>query len=180
MRILHIGKFYPPFHGGMENFLAALIESQVSSGHEVAALVHAHTPTGLSFPPYSSDVLPWIIRAPCYGRLLYAPISPAFPFWLARTLRDFCPDILHFHLPNTSAFWALASSRSWKVPWVIHWHSDVVASKIDHRLKLAYRFYRPFEQAMLKRANAIVVTSPPYLESSLALRDWRAKCHVVP
>jgi rhamnosyl/mannosyltransferase len=123
---------------------------------------------------------PQVVRAPCYGRFLYAPVSPAFPLWLERTLRDFRPDILHFHLPNTSAFWALTSPRARTLPWVIHWHSDVVESTIDRRLRVAYQAYRPFEQAMLKRARSIIVTSPPYREFSPALHAWSPKCHIVP
>lgn len=180
MRILHVGKFYPPFHGGIENFLAALIDAQAEQGHEVAALVHAHAPGGPPVRPAPGDPLPWIIRTPCYGRFLYAPLSPTFPVWLNRAIRDFKPDILHFHLPNTSAFWALASPAARRIPWVVHWHSDVVQSTIDRRLAVAYRAYRPFEQALLRRARAIIATSPPYLEFSPSLRDWKEKCHVVP
>ncbi len=40
MRILHLGKYYPPFAGGMENFLADLIPTQISQGLTVAAIVH--------------------------------------------------------------------------------------------------------------------------------------------
>lgn len=180
VRILHIGKFYPPFRGGMESFLAALMDAQTAVGMNVAALVHSHKPDG---PPARFDPAaprPGVVRAPCHGRLLYAPVSPLFPLWLEQTLRDFQPDILHFHLPNTSAFWALASRRARALPWVIHWQSDIVESSVDKRLAVAYRAYRPFEQALLKHAAAIVVTSPPYLESSPALRDWHAKCHVIP
>lgn len=164
----------------MENFLRALIEAQAAAGLEVAALVHSHKPAG---PPSRFDVSqppPWIIRAPCHGRLLYAPISPSFPFWMDRVLCDFRPDVLHFHLPNTSAFWALASARARKIPWVIHWHADVVESALDRRLAFAYLLYRPFEQAMLKNAQVIIATSPPYLNTSPALRDWLAKCQVIP
>lgn len=180
MRILHIGKFYPPFHGGIESFLSALVESQTRAGHSVSALVHSHAPDGHPLPPDWTTPPPWIVRAPCYGRLLYAPISPAFPIWMARVVGEFRPEIIHLHLPNTSAFWALALPSARKVPWVIHWHADVVESSIDRRLKIAYQAYRPFERALLRRASAIVATSPPYLESSSALRPWRAKCRVVP
>jgi rhamnosyl/mannosyltransferase len=180
LRILHVGKFYPPFHGGIENFLAALVAEQTRRGHHVAALVHSHEPGGSPGRPEVGSPFPWIIRAPCYGRLLYAPVSPSFPNWLHRVIADFRPDLLHLHLPNTSAFWALGLPAARKLPWVIHWHADVVGSNIDVRLKLAYRVYRPFEEAMLRRATAIVATSPPYRASSLALRPWLAKCHVVP
>ncbi len=164
----------------MENFLAALVDEQTRVGHQVVALVHSHAPDGLPSRPQKATTFPSVIRVPCYGRLLYAPVSPAFPVWLARAIADFQPDILHLHLPNTSAFWALVIPSARRLPWVIHWHADVVSSAIDPRLKLAYWLYRPFEQALLRRATSIVATSPTYLESSPALRSWRNKSYVVP
>lgn len=187
MRILHIGKYYPPFSGGIENFLADLIPAQWQQGQIVAALVHHHDSAGralfssvspenfideftqLSFPLY---------RAPSYGRVLYAPVSPTFLLWLNRVIQQWQPDVLHWHLPNTSAFWGLLSSPAKRLPWVIHWHSDVT-SDIDRRLALAYRFYRPFEQAMLRRAEKIIATSPPYLKTSIGLQPWQFKTDVV-
>ncbi len=160
----------------MEVFLAALAEAQVSAGARVGALVHAHDRSGYS--EYAGVQL-W--RVPTWGNVLYAPISPAFPLWLKRILDQFKPQILHLHLPNPSAFWVLFSSAARRLPWVVQWQSDVlVSTQIDRRLALAYRFYAPFEQAVLARAQRIVVASPPYLESSLALANWRRKCSVVP
>lgn len=160
----------------MEVFLAALAEAQASAGARVGALVHAHDRSGYS---ECAGVQLW--RVPTWGNALYAPISPAFPFWLKRILVQFKPQMLHLHLPNPSAFWVLFSSAARRLPWVIQWQSDVlVSTQIDRRLALAYRFYAPFEQAVLARAKRIVVASPPYLESSLALANWRGKCSVVP
>lgn len=178
-RVLHIGKFYPPFAGGMENFLRDLLEQQNHQKGQAAALVHEHRRSWHPWPPLQADN-GLIYRAPCYGRLLYAPVSPHFPFWLHQSIRQFKPQLLHLHLPNTSAFWALFSPLARQLPWVIHWHSDVVASEWDRRLTPAYRLYRPFEQALLKRSQAIIATSPPYLESSAALQNWREKCHIIP
>ncbi len=179
MRILHLGKFYPPAHGGMEVFLAALAEAQASGGAEVGVLVHAHDQPGDGKRSESAGVEVW--RVPIWGSLLYTPLSPAYPLWLKRILGRFKPQILHLHLPNPSAFWALFLSAARRLPWVVHWHSDVlVSAQIDRRLSLAYRLYAPFEQAVLARARRIVVSSPSYLESSLALARWRDKCSVVP
>jgi rhamnosyl/mannosyltransferase len=180
MRVLHIGKFYPPYAGGIENFLADLVPAQQAAGDQIAVLAHEHREWRL-WPTIAPETRqPDIYRAPCYGRLLYAPVSPQFPFWLAGAIRQFQPDILHLHVPNTSAFFALWLPAARRLPWVIHWHSDVVASRLDLRLALMYPLYRPFEQALSRRARAIITTSPPYLESSAALQPWRGKCQAIP
>lgn len=182
MRILHLGKYYPPFAGGMENFLADLIPAQISQGHQVAAIVHDHQATwARGFSKVQSDPTYQypLYRVPSYGRILYAPISPHFPFWLKHCIQHFQPNILHLHLPNTSAFSALLWAEARRIPWVIHWHSDVV-SQIDRRLSLAYPLYRPWEQKLLKQAAAIIISSPPYLETSTALKKWHSKCHIIP
>lgn len=180
MRVLHVGKFYPPFAGGMEYFLADLLAAQTKLGLPVAALVHDEGPGWQARTPPLGTPPPLIYRAPCLGRLLYAPLSPSFPYWLNRVIREFDPQLLHLHLPNTSAFAALALPRARRLPWVVHWHADVVASTIDRRLALAYQLYRPFEQRLLGHSQAIIATSPPYLDASLALRPWRERCEVIP
>ena len=190
MRVLHVGKYYPPFAGGIEHFLADLLPALRNQGIAVAALVHDSPATAPSSPvplPEGEESTRLrdaeeirIDRAPSYGRLLYAPVSPAFPFWLARAIREFRPNLLHLHLPNTSAFWALLVPAARRLPWVIHWHADVVSSAIDRRLALAYRLYRPFEQRLLAASRAVIATSPPYLDASAALAPWRERCHVVP
>lgn len=171
LRVLHVGKYFPPHRGGMETYLADLLQAQRSMGIEAAALVH-----GTPLP----DDPAWLMRVPTYGQLLYAPLAPAFPFALAKAIERFEPDLLHLHLPNTSAFAALLLPAARELPWFIHWHSDVVASRIRGALALAYQAYRPLEQALLQRAECVIATSPPYLEASAALAAWRDKCRVVP
>ncbi|WDN90730.1 hypothetical protein BuS5_03701 [Desulfosarcina sp. BuS5] len=178
MRVLHIGKFYPPVSGGMENFLGDLLPALQTAGVNAAALVHSHSPEQTGLIKNKNSVQIW--QAPCYGTLIYAPLSPLFPFILRRIVRLFKPEILHLHMPNTSAFWALFHMPAKKIPSVIHWHSDVAVSNIDFRLNFAYRFYRPLESLLLERSSAIFVTSPPYLATSSALKPWKNKCIVVP
>ena len=178
MRVLHIGKFYPPFAGGIENFLGDLLPALRRNGLAVAALVHDHLSSGISTRNISTS--PMVYRVPCFGTLLYAPVSPMFPLILRHVIGKFRPHILHLHMPNTSAFWVMALSCYRRIPWVVHWHADVVPSEIDSRMAIAYRLYRPFEQYLLGRAASIVTTSRSYLVSSKALSPWRDKCQVIP
>lgn len=171
MRVLHVGKFYPPYRGGMEVFLADLIQEQRRQGIDAHALVHG-------------DALPddpeWVRRVPVHFNLVYAPMALGFRRALGSAIDRLKPDVLHLHMPNNSALWALTLPAARKVPWVVHWHSDVVVSNIKWSIALAYLLYRPFEQALLERAQQVFATSPPYLQASAALRRWRDKCEVVP
>jgi glycosyltransferase involved in cell wall biosynthesis len=182
-RILHLGKFFPPFAGGIENFLADLMPAQIQPRNTtIAALVHDHQRQWSRFFATTSTET-WnnltIYRVPTYGRLLYAPVSPQFPVWFNQVLKQFRPQLLHLHLPNTSAFFALGLSRAKRLPWVIHWHADVTSS-LNSKLSIAYHAYRPLEQRLLAHAQAIIVTSKPYLASSIPLRPWQDKCQVIP
>lgn len=83
-------------------------------------------------------------------------------------------------MPNLSAFACLMSRSAKRIPWVIHWHSDVIGAVPDIKIKILYPFYRIFEKALLKQCQRIIVTSPPYLEHSASLVDYKSKCSVIP
>lgn len=175
MRILHVGKYLPPVAGGMETFLADLASAQADIGHTVHCLVHRRRETPLLAPAGTTASASLTL-----GHLLYAPIAPGFPLHLERQIRATRPDVLHLHLPNTSAFFCLASPAARALPWVIHWHSDVETLPRQRLLRAAYRLYRHLEQAMLRRARLIIATSPDYLAASKPLLAHQQRCHVVP
>lgn len=173
-RVLHVGKFFAPVPGGMERFLGDLVGAQQSRGDDVMALVHDDGRRLEGGDP------PWLRRCPVWLRLVFTPVSPAFGLWLRRAIRDHDPDVLHLHVPNVSAFWSLLLPSAWRLPWVVHWHSDVEPSRFKPLLKLLYPAYAIFERALLDRAASIVVTSREYLDASEPLRCFREKCRVVP
>ena len=127
----------------MEVYLADLVEAQRTMGLEACALVHGE--------PLADDP-PWLQRVPVQANLVYAPIALGYRSALRRAIRRYQPDVLHLHMPNNSVFWALTLDVARDIPWVVHWHADVVVSRIRGALALAYRFYRPFEQLVLARA----------------------------
>lgn len=178
MRVLHLGKYYAPERGGIERYTQALAEGCLARGDAVSVLVHQRPGRWRSEEETLNGVE--VRRAGCLAAPVYTPLSPAFPLQLARALGEFRPDLLHLHFPNPSCFAALASPAARRLPWIVHWHADVPPDSPDWRLRTFYRAYRPFEQAMLARARAIVATSQPYLDASAALSQWKGKTHVVP
>lgn len=178
MRVLHVGKFFPPVAGGIENFMHDLMAAAAALGVEQAALVHAFGRSDEQ-NAHSFDFVSDLRRVPMPLQVSYAPIAPTFGRELDGMLERFQPDALHLHMPNTSAFWALFSRRARRLPWVVHWHSDAVGPGLGLGLKMLYPAYRPFEQWLLRRAAAVIVTSTPYLESSAALRRWRDRAQVI-
>lgn len=174
-RVLHLGKYFHPFRGGIENFLRDLAREQAATA-EVLVLAHHHQ-RGASTSREEMDNVA-VVRVRTFGSLAHTPLAPGFGAVLARELAGFRPDVVHAHLPNVSAFWLLLHPPG--CPVVVHWHADVAPSALDRRLAALYPFYRPLEQALLRRARRIVVTSRPYLETSQPLARHRDRCRVVP
>lgn len=178
MKILHLGKYYPPFRGGIENFMCSLMEQQKKDGHQVSAIVHHHVKDQPLVTETHNDIA--IYRVPYLGQLLYVPISPTFFSYLNLVIKREKPDIIHIHTPNLSAFWCLFLSSAKRIPWVIQWQSDVIGAVPNFKIKLLYPFYRIFEKALLNRAQRIIVASPSYATSSKALDKYSKKIDVIP
>lgn len=176
MRILHVGKYYHPFRGGIENFCVDLCRSQVAAGHDVCVLAHDEARRNRTRFTDMDGVR--VIKAANLGELVYAPMAPTFGFQFLRLLRQFRPQVVHLHMPNLSAAWLAAKAP--RAPLVVHWHSDVAPSQIDARLNFFYTFYKPMETRVLKLARAVIATSPDYLQTSEPLSRIAGKCRAIP
>ena len=181
-KVLHVGKYFPPDVGGMETYLHDLVRALSKLNVAASVLVHQ-----LQISLHSSEeslsvngIVLRVVRAATWCRLLFTPISPTFPWALHRLIKREQPDVLHLHLPNPSAFWALALPSARRLPWVIHWQADVLTNKSHWLLRLAYRFYSPLESALLNNAAKVIVSSPPYLATSRPLARIPDKCAVIP
>jgi glycosyltransferase involved in cell wall biosynthesis len=177
MRILHLGKYWSPQKGGMERFVEDLARAQRAAGRDAFVLVHGKP--GVASPSLPDDP-EWVRRVAVTREFAFVPIAPQFLRELNRAIDDWQPDYIHIHAPNVSPFLGFLSTRAKAIPWVVHWHSDVVASKSSATLRWLYPFYKPFERALLERASVVIATSQPYLESSEPLQRVREKCVVVP
>ncbi len=178
-KVLHIGKYYSPFHGGIENYTKDLVESKAYQDNVVPTLlVHQHIN---SMPTISEKVdSVEVIRVKKWFTLLYSPISPSFITQLNHAIDKHKPDLLHIHMPNLSAFACILSVKAKKIPWVIHWHSDVIGAVPDWRIKFAYKGYKILENLLLKKSKAVIATTPHYLSASKPLSEFINKSYVVP
>ena len=166
----------------MENYLGDLLIELNKRGINCGAVVHDHKRSLFSSEQVLGDEPGQykIYRSNRIANLVYVPISPAFPIVLKCALNEFQPDLIHIHMPNPSAFWLLANKQAKRIPWLVHWHADVVSSDIDRRVSFFYKLYRPFETRLLRRATRVTVSSPPYLATSRPLKQWQDKCRVIP
>ncbi len=164
MRILHVGKFYPPHMGGIETHLHVLC-GELRKVSDVRVLVASEDSSAKD--DVFEDVP--VFRARTILNLASAPLCPG----MTPRIRASGADLVHLHLPNPSAILAyLASGHSG--PLIVTYHSDTI------RQKLLGALFQPFLHAVLRRSSAIIVTSPIYLRTSPVLSSHRARCEVIP
>ncbi len=181
MKIIHIGKYYPPFHGGMENYLNDLAEQQTQS-HDVTAIVHNHKFKRLFSLEKTENINKVkVIRLKTLRPILFTPLMLGLNKVVKRLLNNQHKDnIIHISWPNPSALLLLFNKSAKKTPWVIQWQSDMVTQNSSWLLKSAYFLFKPFEKKLLKQASAIIVSSQEYLNYSNALEKYKEKCHIIP
>ena len=163
LRVLHIGKFYPPARGGMETVLQTLCRGELQSVETRALVMHRSRKTTHEVV----DGVP-VTRVGSLLTVGAVAVAPTLPLWIARA----DADLLVLHEPNPMALLAYFVARP-KTPLVIWYHSEVVRPRWRYRL-----FYRPLLEFALHRAARVVVGSPP-LADAQALAAYRAKCVVI-
>ena len=164
VRVLQIGKFYPPHPGGMETHLEQL-STHLSEFADVRVVVS--NTNSRSVTERRSGVL--VHRAGTVARFANASISPG----MVAAIRRSTADIVHIHWPNpTGVLSYLASGHRGHL--VVTYHSDIVRQKIPALM------FGPVLKALLSRCTAVIATSPQYIDTSAILRRFRNLCHVIP
>jgi rhamnosyl/mannosyltransferase len=164
LRVLQVGKFYPPHRGGMESHLQALC-GQLRGSVDVEVLVSSDT------RETDEEILD-SVKVTRVGTLFDFAAAPVCPE-AVRRIRESRADIVHIHWPHPTALLAyLASGHKGRL--VITYHSDIVRQRV-----LAKLFW-PVLRKVLERADAIIAASPNYVESSHVLRRFKDKCRVIP
>jgi len=164
IRVLHLGKYYPPVSGGIETVLETLCRHERSSVETRALVVNKAPGTRHE----TRDGVP-VTRAGSMLSVGAVSLSPSLPYWLARARAD----VIVLHEPNPMALLAYAIVRP-KTPLIVWYHSEVIRPMWRYRL-----FYHPFLELALRRASRIVVASPP-MRDVAALAAHRDRCVVIP
>jgi glycosyltransferase involved in cell wall biosynthesis len=165
VRVLHLGKFYPPVKGGMETILELMCE-QTSSQVE-NSVICANDRCALSEERHGSTE---VIRLPAIARVGAVAVCPTMPMRLGRA----DADLIVLHEPNPMALLAYFLARP-SATLVVWFHSEVIRPSWRYKL-----FYRPFLEFALRRAVRIVASSPTLEASSPVLKRWQHKCLVIP
>jgi glycosyltransferase involved in cell wall biosynthesis len=164
LRVLQLGKFYPPQRGGMESHVKTLCD-RLRKEVDVDVFVSNTGPTTVR--ELCDGVR--VTRIARVAQVNSTSLNPA----LVSRVSSFDADLIHLHWPNPMAALAYLMSGN-RAKLIVTYHSDVLKQRISRE------FFGPILRAVLRRSKAIIVSSSNYLETSLVLRPYRDRCHVIP
>ena len=164
MHVLHVGKYYPPYRGGIETVVEQLCRGLVRRGVQVTALVSNDS---------SATVDETIdgVRVLRLGRAAELNSQP-LNWRLVPLLRQLRFDVLHFHTPNPVGALAVLAARRAE-PVVVTHHSDIVRQRLlGAPATLA-------QSLLYRRAATLLAATPKHIEHSPVLRQFESKCRVI-
>ncbi|QRY79685.1 glycosyltransferase [Pseudomonas sp. PDNC002] len=167
MKVLHFYKtFGPEQYGGVEMFIRHLTRATALQGCENTVLSLAREP----MKPVTTSSFR-LVQAKQDLQIASTGFSWSALGAFAQLAEQ--ADVIHYHFP-----WPfmdlvhLLEGRG--KPSVVTYHSDIV------RQKVLLQLYRPLMHAFLGRVDAIVATSPNYLQSSAVLRRHADRACSIP
>jgi glycosyltransferase involved in cell wall biosynthesis len=170
LRVLCFGRFFDAIPGGMQTHVDHLFRAM--RGHvDYVHLVPSRNAQGFTGQLHGYP----LIRTPSWNVDGSLALSPSLINQTRQLHRDKPFDLVHLHFPDPMshvASWAIPAH----VPRVITWHADIV------RQKLLLWGYRPFQNAALRHARAIIAATPAHIRSSseLTAPHLQDKLHVIP
>nr|WP_304578706.1 glycosyltransferase [uncultured Acetatifactor sp.] len=168
-KILHVSKYYYPFHGGTEQIAQECVNSLMGQYEQKVICFN----DGNKDKTDEIDGIE-VIRAGCFMTISSQGLSGTIGGKLKRVIQTFKPDIIIFHYPNPFVAHYLLKCIGTEIKFVIYWHLDIVKQKV-----LKYLFGRQ-NKKLVERADVLIATSPTYIEGSSWLSSAKGKCTVVP
>lgn len=165
MKVLHVYRTcYPVTNGGIEQVIRYLSRGVIERGGEARVVSLDSAPSfmsveGVDIYLYKRD---FSIASNCFSVGMYRNIKEHIEW----------ADIIHLHYPWPSGDLLMFFCSTKAI--VVTYHSDI------ERQTFYKKLYFPLETAFLSRADAIVATSPNYVETSDNLKKYFNKVRVVP
>lgn len=164
LRVLHVGKFYPPYMGGMETHLQTLC-GELQKFIDIKVIVANDNRHDMESQVDG-------IKVTRVGRLFDFAAAPVCP-GMVRKIREARADLVHIHLPNPTAILAYLMSGH-KGRLIVTYHSDII------RQKVLGKAFEPILYRSLDRCAALIASSPNYVDTSPVLSAYRDRCRVIP
>lgn len=171
MRILHFTKNLPPFHGGLERVTSTMADAGVALGASVELVGNQRSGTA------PSTGISRLTAVPLLGDFGPVPIAPGF---LAMFDRYRQADVVHLHLPNPFAELAILSFLARLPPGMGPRLIPVLHAPIQRFPLLAGMWETVVHGALLRRADAIVTTSPQLMSINPRWTTFVGKAVVLP
>lgn len=168
-KILQISKYYYPEVGGIEKIAAAISDSVVDK-FEMKVVCFSRAPEDRIDVVGNVEV----VRCGSKTKIASQPISFKIIKELKRVLKNYKPNYIIIHEPNPYMTFFLMKCIPKTVKLIVYWHSDIVKQKLGEFI-LRRLYYKE-----LKRAGAVIATSPNYINGSIYLSSVKEKCIVIP
>ena len=166
MRILHAYKVYlPSVYGGIPSVIAML--AALPKGFETRILVACERGIGCNYEFQGVNVE----AVSSVGMIMSTPLAPTYPFKFLERVKS--SDIVVHHAPFPLTDLAVLLMPKDSI-LIVHWHAEVVGRP------WLMRVLAPFIRNSLKRADKIIVSNRVIIENSPFLKEFEAKCAVVP
>lgn len=165
--ILHISKYYYPYLGGIETLARSLAEGLT----DYRNIVVCFATDGRDSKEEISGVT--IYRVRVNFSLMSQDVAFGYQRMLKSLMAEYQPEYVHVHCPNPFVYPIVLNTITNDTKLVLHWHSDILSKGV------AYWFVKPFENAILKRADRIIATSPNYIHPSSPIFAYKEKTAVV-
>ena len=165
VRVVHVGKFYPPVPGGIERVVESLCA--VTKGRVDSRVLAFNT--GRRTITEEIDGVQ-VTRVATWGSAGSVPVAPTFPAHLASVEAD----VMILHEPNPWALLSYAAVRP-RLPLAIWLHSAVVRPALQYQL-----FYAPIARPAYRAAARFLVASPALADHAAALQPFLDRVIVIP
>ena len=168
-RVLQISNYYTPHIGGIEQTCQYLSE-RIRDEYDVKVICFSEDKKTKHQITNGVE----IIKPGVFLDIVRQSLSLSYWGILKSIIKEWQPDIIHFHHPNPFVTALLLAVIPKETKLYVQWHLDITKQgKI-------YPFIKPLETRLLKRADLIATTSPKYRDSSKPLTPFLDKTVILP